>query len=399
MFFLRIGLVLGLMTVLPALAVYYGCLHGKSGRRLWKWLLGAVTLLQLAGMVCFVVFAFAHGGSASAWWRLLLHACIGVAGAEAAAGVCALLAGSVFRKKKYVRLPVLWLGAVLALLNIVMVAMAFIIGNKRIDVTEFTYGSKDLPEAFDGFRVVHISDLHLGIYGHDTTRVAELIDKVLAQKGDMIVFTGDLVNFESKEALPFVDQLSRLKAPYGVYAILGNHDYGVYRNFATKEEQVADIAKLVAMEQRCGWQVLRNEHAIVSKDGDSIVVVGVENDGNPPFPKLADIPKALKGIPDSAHGGSPFEIMLTHDPSHWRRNVLGESSAQLTLAGHTHGMQFRLGKWSPAALVYREWGGQYYEGDRSLVVSVGLGLGAVPFRFGAWSEVCVITLKSLKSSK
>ena len=91
--------------------------------------------------------------------------------------------------------------------------------------------------------------------------------------------------------------------------------------------------------------------------------------------------------------------MLTHDPSHWRRNVLGESSAQLTLAGHTHGMQFRLGKWSPAALVYREWGGQYYEGDRSLVVSVGLGLGAVPFRFGAWSEVCVITLKSLKSSK
>ncbi len=391
MFFLRIGLVLSLMVLLPSLMVFLECLRGKSGLKHWRWTLCVATTLELVGMVCYVTFAFA-GGSSSASWRFLLHACMAVAGAEMAVGVMALLA-RVFPKKKSYRLPVLCIGTVLALLTIIMVAMAFIIGNKRIDVAEYTFSSKELPEAFDGFRVVHISDLHLGIYGNDTTRVAGLVDKVLDQKGDMIVFTGDLVNFESKEALPFIGELSRLKAPCGVYSILGNHDYGVYRNFDTKEEQLADIEKLVSIEQRCGWTVLRNANTLVQKDGDSIYVVGVENDGNPPFPSLADIPKAMSGIP-AVDGNSPFKIFLTHDPSHWRRSVLGETDAQLTLSGHTHGMQFKIGKWSPASLVYKEWGGQYYEGDRSLVVTVGLGLGAVPFRFGAWSEVCVITLKT-----
>ncbi len=394
-FFLKTGLVFSLMTVLPPLSVYFGCLRGRPGLKHWKRILCAVTAIELAGVTCFLTFAFA-GGSSSACWRLLLCVCMGIAGSETAVGVCTLLARAVGKEGR-LRLAALYLGAVLAVLGITMVAMAFTIGNRRIDVTEYTYGSKELPGAFDGFRVVHISDLHLGTYGNDTARVAELVDKVLAQKGDMIVFTGDLVNFESKEALPFVGELSRLTAPCGVYSVLGNHDYGVYRNFATKQEQTADIENLVGIEQRCGWTVLRNANATVRKDGDSIIVVGVENDGNPPFPSLADIPKALRGIPTS--GGSPFKILLTHDPSHWRRSVLSETDAQLTLSGHTHGMQFKLGKWSPASLVYREWGGQYFEGDRCLVVSVGLGLGAVPFRFGAWSEVCTITLKAQERSK
>ncbi len=393
-FFLKTGLVFSLMTVLPPLVVYLGCLRGRPELKRRKRILCAVTAIELAGMACFVKFAFA-GGSSSVCWRLLLYVCMGIGGSEMVVGVCALMARA-FGKAWYLRLPVVCLGAMSVVLDITIVAMAFTIGNRRIDVTEYTYGSKELPGAFDGFRVVHISDLHLGTYGNDTGRVAELVDKVLAQKGDMIVFTGDLVNFESKEALPFVGELSRLTAPYGVYSVLGNHDYGVYRNFATKQEQIADIENLVRIEQRCGWTVLRNANSTVHKDGDSIIVVGVENDGNPPFPSLADIPKALRGIP--ASGGSLFKILLTHDPSHWRRSVLSETDAQLTLSGHTHGMQFKLGKWSPASLVYREWGGQYFEGDRCLVVSVGLGLGAVPFRFGAWNEVCTITLKTQENN-
>jgi predicted MPP superfamily phosphohydrolase len=272
--------------------------------------------------------------------------------------------------------------------------MAYMIGNKRIEVKEYSFASKDLPEEFDGFRIVHISDLHLGTYGNDTARVAQLIDKTLEQQGDIILFTGDLVNMESKEALPFKQQLKRLTAPCGVYSILGNHDYAIYRNFEEKQEQLADISQLVELEKECGWQLMRNENTLLRRDSAEIALIGVENDGKPPFPQLADLPKALMGLPDTSANGKPlFKILMTHDPSHWRRAVLRETDAQLTLAGHTHGMQFKLGQWSPASWVYREWGGQYYDGDRSIVVSIGLGLGAVPFRFGAWSEVCVITLK------
>lgn len=390
MFLFRISLVCCLMTLLPALAVHLCCLRNRPGVGRCRRILWTVTALEFAGIACFIAFAFGRG-SLSQFWHLFFCVFMGIVGVESSMALFGALA-KVFGRREILRHLMLCLGAVMVILDIIMVAMAFIIGNKRIDVAEYTYFSRDLPESFDGFRIVHISDLHLGTYSTDTARVAELIDKALAQKGDMIVFTGDLVNFESKEALPFVNELSRLRAPYGVYSVFGNHDYGVYRNFATKREQLADIQKLTDIEKSCGWTVLRNAHDIIHKDGDSIVVVGVDNDGHPPFPRLADIPKALKGLPSP--GG--FMIFLTHDPSHWRRNVLGETTAQLTLSGHTHGMQFKLGEWSPASLVYKEWGGQYFEGQRSLIVSIGLGLGAVPFRFGAWSEVCVVTLRTQK---
>lgn len=391
-FFVRIVLVFWVIALLPTTLVYFKFLRNKPNRKQFNKWLWTVATLQCVGFLAFVMFAFTTG-SADWTWRMFFSVFLGVAGVE----IFVLLGTGIAcmcKKTPLLSRTMYGFGTLLALLNIIMVAMAFIIGNKRIDVTEYTYSSKDLPQAFDGFRVVQISDLHLGTYGTDTTRVSELIDKTLAQKGDIILFTGDLVNFESKEALPFIKQLSRLNAPYGVYAIMGNHDYGVYRNFATKQEQLDDIQKLVDIEKQCGWTVLRNQNALIEKDGARIALIGVENDGKPPFPRLADIPKALNGLPDSDKAGMPlFKIMMTHDPSHWRRNVLGETDAQLTLAGHTHGMQFKLGNWSPASLVYKEWGGQYFEGPRSLIVSIGLGLGAVPFRFGAWSEVCVITLK------
>lgn len=392
MFLLRIILVLSLMALVPALLVHMLYLRKQSKKILWKRTLWLATMIEIIGLAYFVGIAFV-AGSACWPWRLFFCAFLGISGAELSVSLGSVLARC-FKNKILWRRSALWLGAILASLNIIMVAMAFIIGNKRIDVTEYTYSCSNLPEAFDGFRIVHISDLHLGTYGTDTSRVAELIDKTLEQKGDMIVFTGDLVNFESKEALPFVKQLSRLKAPYGVYSIFGNHDYGVYRNFATKSEQVEDIQKLVDIETQCGWHVLRNDNSLVRKGEDSIAVVGVENDGKPPFPRLANLGKAFSGLPATDDKGNTLvKVLLTHDPSHWRRNVLGETDAHLTLSGHTHGMQFKLGKWSPASLVYKEWGGQYFEGPRSLIVSIGLGLGAVPFRYGAWSEVCVITLK------
>lgn len=384
-------MVLLLVAVLPALGLHFGYLHKNKKLKVWRRILWVT-----AGALCAGILAFAFIGIRSGephWlWQAFFPLMLGISGAEIALCLCGIVA-KVTKKIPFLSRTMTCLGVSVATLTIIMVIMAYFIGNKRIEVVEYTYSSKDLPEAFDGFRIVHISDLHLGTYGTDTRRVAQLIDKTLQQKGDVVFFTGDLVNFESKEAIPFKQELSRLKATAGVYSVLGNHDYAVYRNFATRKEQLDDINRLVAFEKECGWNVLRNSNAIIERNGQKIALVGVENDGKPPFPQLADIPKAMRGLPHNEDGTPLFKIFLTHDPSHWRRAILKETDAQLTLSGHTHGMQFKIGGWSPASLVYKEWGGQYHSDNRSMIVSVGLGLGAVPFRFGVWSEVCVITLK------
>ena len=394
-FFLRIATVLLLMLVLPTLYLHFRYLRRKPGLRRWRNALWGMTALMAAGTLWYISSGF-HTGRPEWLTRLFFHLWLAVSIGMLSLCIGGLLA-TLLKRIRILRRAMNCLGIAMAALTLIITIMAYMIGNKRIEVKEYTFASKDLPEEFDGFRIVHISDLHLGTYGADTARVDELIRKAQEQGGDIILFTGDLVNMESKEALPFKRQLKRLTAPYGVYSILGNHDYAVYRNFEEKEAQLADIEQLVSLEKECGWHVLRNENTMIEKNGGRIALIGVENDGKPPFPQLADIPKALGGLPDTTDGKPLFKIFMTHDPSHWRRNVLDETDAQLTLAGHTHGMQFKLGRWSPASWVYREWGGQYYEGDRSMIVSIGLGLGAVPFRFGAWSEVCVITLKKAKS--
>ena len=363
----------------------------------WRIAMWVVVVFLCLGSALYVFTGF-QSGRPKWLWRLFFPLEIGILSAEIAACIGGGVGWCIKKcRKRHHSDPAAtkiatYAGLTASLLCIIVAIMAYHIGNKRIEVKEYAFYSKDLPSAFDGMRIVHFSDLHLGTYGTDTARVSQLLSKVMAQKGDIIVFTGDLVNFESKEARPFVEQLSKLNAPYGVYSIMGNHDYAIYRMYDTKEEQVADINRLAQIEKQAGWTLLRNENTLIHKDGQTIAIVGMENDGKPPFPHLADLPKALRGLNDPALGQPLFKIVLTHDPTHWRRAILKDTDAQLTLAGHTHGLQFKIGNWSPASLIYKEWGGQYFEGTRSIVVSVGLGLGTVPFRFGAWSEVCVITL-------
>lgn len=403
MFFIRMIIILLLIQLLPALYLYLRYMRKRQRLKRWSIAFCGYTIIQMLCSVWFVSAGITSGQPE--WtWRLFFPIMLGAVGSESILCLCSLIA-AIFKKLPSPLLklsqPFFYLGCIVASVIIFIVTMAYFVGNKRIEVKEYNYSSHDLPQAFDGLKIVHISDLHLGTYGTDTARVAQLINKTMEQQGDIIVFTGDLVNFSSKEAQPFKQILGRLRAPLGVFAILGNHDYATYGRFATKRQQVEDINRLVAIEQECGWTVLRNENALITRDSSHIAIVGVENDGRPPFPQFANIPKAMKGLPHSADtivnsteaANTPlFKIFLTHDPSHWRRSVLRETDAQLTLAGHTHGMQFMIHNWSPASWVVKEWGGQYYEGERSLIVSLGLGLGSVPFRFGAWSEVCVITL-------
>lgn len=281
-------------------------------------------------------------------------------------------------------------GLALALLLAAAAVYGTFYGWKRLTVTRKTLVFNDLPERFDGYRAVHISDLHVGTYGRDPRFLRRLVDEVNALDADAILFTGDLVNSDAAELDPFRDELSRLRARDGVYAVLGNHDYCLYRRYDRANGAAENLRQLLATECQMGWQPLVNEHRTIRRGADSIVIAGVENSGRGPFPRRADLKRALQGVDRCA-----FTILLSHDPSHWRQEILSACSAQLTLSGHTHAMHLSICGYSPSRWLYPEWGGLYSEGKRQLYVSTGVG-GTLPFRLGAWPTVDVLTLRRHK---
>ena len=262
------------------------------------------------------------------------------------------------------------------------------VGFNKLEVNRMDYGSEELPEAFDGYQIVIFSDAHVGSYmKHNSWVLQRAIDSINAQKPDLIVFTGDLQNIQPSEIYPHIDVLSTLKAKDGIYAILGNHDYAEYVG-CDEAMKIANCRETVSLERQMGWTVLLNEHRIINRDSSHIVIAGMENDGNnKKFPQKGDIPKTLEGVSDSE-----FILMLEHDPYSWRHRILPESHAQLTLSGHTHGMQFNILGWCPLSLTGKEYNGWYHEGKQSLFVTAGLG-GLIPFRFGATGEIVVMTLR------
>lgn len=279
-----------------------------------------------------------------------------------------------------------WLGIILAVGFFCIALYGSTLGLSHFQVKQVTYTSPRLPEGFDGYRIVQISDVHSGSYKDRPDIMEKVVKLTNEQQGDVVFFTGDLVNQRSKEVDQFVDVLSKLHAPDGVYSILGNHDYGRYYRWAQPGDEELNQEHLEKQEFNIGWKLLKNQHDIIYRNNDSIAVIGVENDGNPPFPQYADLPKASEGTEGM------FRILLSHDPTHWRREVLPTTDIDLMLAGHTHGTQFMLFGWSPAAWLYDEWGGMYQEGSQALYVSLGIGYVGLPFRFGAWPEITVITL-------
>ena len=259
-------------------------------------------------------------------------------------------------------------------------------GITRFDTKEVEYRSANIPEGFDGYRIVQISDIHIGSWQGNPDPIKQLVDLVNGQKPDLIVFTGDLVNQQSHELDGFQEILSQLYAPDGVYSILGNHDYGSYYHWQSPKAEIANLDYLIRQQKAMGWKLLNNEHDILYHKGDSIALIGVENDGEPPFSQFADLPQAMQGTEGM------FQILLSHNPTHWRREVLPRSDISLMLAGHTHAMQGILFGHSLAELIYPEWRGMYYEGKRALYVNIGIGYVGLPFRFGAWPEITVLKL-------
>lgn len=265
-------------------------------------------------------------------------------------------------------------------------AFGFIEGWKRLELKHITFTSPDLPPYFDGYRLVQITDFHLGSFPPGNDFVQKVVDATNNEEPDMILFTGDLVNNQACEVEPYLKTLGQLHAQDGIYSIWGNHDYCEYGNNHSIGALKRNRRMLYGYQESLGWHQLMNEHHVVSHGMSSIAVIGVENPGQPPFTNRSNLKKAMKGVdPDM------FKILLSHDPHHWRREVVGKK-IQLTLAGHTHAGQLKIGKWTPARMAFKEWGGAYRIGEQMLYVSSGIG-GSFPFRLGAWPELTVVTLK------
>lgn len=277
--------------------------------------------------------------------------------------------------------------SVVGIVAVIAGTYGFLAGWKRVVVKEREMRFETLPAEYDGYRIVQLSDLHMGTYRFDPRVVDRIVERVNAMNPDLIVFTGDLVNRTPDELTPFIPVLSRLKSRDGVVSIMGNHDYCVYGSYKTQRERVEAIHRLQSMQrEELGWRLLLNENMTVDRNGEKIALVGVENAGKG-FVDHADLPRAMRGVDPGM-----FTIMLSHDPCHWRNEILPDTDIPLTLAGHTHAMQFRLGPLSPSRLLYKEWNGVYCEGNRLLHVNPGTGSN-VPFRLGAWPEINMLTLK------
>ena len=292
------------------------------------------------------------------------------------------------------------IGISISLIVILFALYGMFVGYEQLEVRHIEFSSKDLPAAFDGYRIVQFSDAHIGtMTGNRKWLLQRAVDSMLALRPDMIVFTGDLQNVYPEELEEHLPQLQRLKAPDGMYSVLGNHDYPIYEpdDSLTKE---ANARKTQEWERKAGWTLLMNEHRIIRRDSDSIVIAGMENWGTVKrMPRKGDVKKTLAGLSNpstsTANQQQPFILMLQHDPTAWRELILPQCRAQLTLSGHTHGGQANVFGFSPASFGYDEYEGWVYEGDRAMFISTGLG-SLIPFRLGLPGEIVVITLRKQK---
>ena len=264
-------------------------------------------------------------------------------------------------------------------------------GKYNYQVIRHSLYFEDLPEAFHGFKLTHISDIHSGSFD-DAEKIMAGIDLINEQESDIILFTGDLVNNTADEMEPWISHFSKLKAKYGKYSILGNHDYGEYVQFNSEEEKAQNFQAIKDLHPQIGFNLLLNDSVYVEKENDKIAIVGVENWGTR-FKKAGDL-----NVASSKINKEDFKILMSHDPSHWDAEIKNHrSNFHLTLSGHTHGMQFGIEipgiKWSPVQYVYKQWAGIYEELGKYINVNRGFGFLAFPGRVGIWPEITVITLK------
>jgi predicted MPP superfamily phosphohydrolase len=266
-------------------------------------------------------------------------------------------------------------------------------GNKyRYQVKRIPLAFSNLPSSFKGLKVIQISDIHSGSFSNKRA-VMKGVAMIMAEKADLILFTGDLVNNIADEMNDYMDVFGKINAPMGVYSTLGNHDYGDYVHWDSIEDKKANLEKLKQVHAKLGWNLLMNEHVILERGNEQIALLGIENwSAKARFPKYGDLRKAYAGTENY-----PFKILMSHDPSHWQAQVLKDyKDIDLVLSGHTHGMQFGVElpgiKWSPVQYFYKEWAGLYESGNQKLYVNRGYGFIGYPGRVGILPEITIFQL-------
>ncbi|MGV6846449.1 MAG: metallophosphoesterase [Lutibacter sp.] len=280
----------------------------------------------------------------------------------------------------------------IAALPFTSILYGIIKGKYNFKVINHTLFFDDLPKAFDGFKITHISDVHSGSFD-DENKIDYAINLINEQQSDVILFTGDIVNNLAEEMNPWIDHFKKLEAPFGKFSVLGNHDYGEYIRWKSIEEKAQNFQKIKDIHPKIGFNLLLNDSFFLKKGNDKIALIGVENWGTR-FKKAGDLAKASSKV-----GKDDFKIIMSHDPSHWDAQIKNsEFNYHLTLSGHTHGMQFGIEipgfKWSPIQYVYKHWAGIYKYMNRYINVNRGFGFLAFPGRVGIWPEITVITLKN-----
>ena len=292
--------------------------------------------------------------------------------------------------------PFGYTGLALVLLFCSTMLYGYWFGRKQLRVTETTYTSPQVPEAFNGYKIVHISDLHLSSFADSPDFLQHIIDSINAQQPDLICFTGDFVGFGVEEAIPFTHMLRQLHAKDGIMSVLGNHDFALYHHGLTDAEKEEKVNQLTTYQRdTLGWQLLRNQSYIIQRDSAYLQIIGVDNTScqGQGFQTISrgDLMKAMRLLGDKAKGEG-LQILLTHDPSHWRAEVIPTTDIPLTLSGHTHAGQVRLFGYPLSSLMFTESEGWYHNEGQSLHINTGLGC-TLPVRLGVPPEITIITLQ------
>lgn len=381
---LRILPLLLLLTILPVGFIYITRFRGQTSKRKGLLLLvpNAILVILAVFLACNNEMLLRHQGFVAAFLIVLYSITVPEAFYAIVSGLFRISKRARVRKAGHIA------GVVAAGVVFVAFCVAVVSCFTVLVVRRHVYVSKDLPEAFDGHKIVHISDLHLGTFEFYPKALRRIITDVNAENADLVAFTGDLVNFDWREIVPFRDELAGIKARDGVVSVMGNHDYQMYVSQKGRSEDERRVVALQKEQDLAGWRLLLNGNLVVRRAKDSIVVIGSENDGTRSFPSRGDLDVATRGM-----GKGAFKVLLSHDPTQWQQKVLPLTDIQLTLSGHTHAGQLKLLGHSVSELAYKECDGMYFSGTRALLVSSGLGEALMPFRLGAWPTVDVVILK------
>jgi uncharacterized protein len=372
-----------LSSIAMILVVFIGYFFRSSTRNvnlftLYYYFFGAFLILYIP-KILFITFHFTEDIIYASRWIINKF--------QSAGGITGSTGVTITRSKFLSQI-----GMVLASLPFLTFIWGIVRGRFNFKIEPVTIKFHNLPKAFNDLRIVHISDLHIGSFKGFDKQVEEAVSMVNAQQPDLILFTGDLVNNFYEEMDGWEPVLRKLQARLGKYAVLGNHDYGKYYNWPTKADEKANFLKIENAYKEIGFKLLNNTAEILEADGEKIAIIGVENWGLPPFPQKGDYEVASKNVQDI-----PFKILLSHDPNHWDKKIAGKTDVDLTLSGHTHGMQFGIQiagfKWSPSQYKFKHWSGLFKEGKQYLYVNTGLGFIGYPGRVGMPPEITIIELK------